>query len=86
MSHDATEAGLLALDAQFDSVFGANRRPKIGFEVVAALARYPVLCKPSPSSGPGNPGENRFFGRVVGKWLCEMTSVFIIKSYEERGL
>ena len=24
-------------------------------------------------------GENRFSGRVVGKWLCEMTSAFIIK-------
>ncbi len=28
-------------------------------------------------------GENRFSGRVVGKWLCEMTSAFIIK--ELRG-
>ncbi len=28
-------------------------------------------------------GENRFSGRVVGKWLCEMTSTFIIK--ELRG-
>ena len=28
-------------------------------------------------------GENRFSGRVGGKWLCEMTSAFIIK--ELRG-
>lgn len=28
-------------------------------------------------------GENRFSGRVVGKWLCEMTSAFIIN--ELRG-
>ena len=28
-------------------------------------------------------GENRFSGRVVGKWLCEMSSAFIIK--ELRG-
>jgi hypothetical protein len=28
-------------------------------------------------------GENRFSGRVVGKWLCEMTSAFIVK--ELRG-
>ena len=28
-------------------------------------------------------GENRFSGRVCGKWLCEMTSAFIIK--ELRG-
>ncbi len=28
-------------------------------------------------------GENRFSGRVVGKWLCEMASAFIIK--ELRG-
>ena len=28
-------------------------------------------------------GENRFSGRVDGKWLCEMTSAFIIK--ELRG-
>ena len=28
-------------------------------------------------------GENRFSGRVLGKWLCEMTSAFIIK--ELRG-
>jgi hypothetical protein len=28
-------------------------------------------------------GEIRFSGRVVGKWLCEMTSAFIIK--ELRG-
>jgi hypothetical protein len=28
-------------------------------------------------------GENRFSGRVGGKWLCEMTSAFIIN--ELRG-
>ena len=32
-------------------------------------------------------GENRFSGRVCGKWLCEMTSSFIIKKLRgERAL
>ena len=69
--------------SQFDSILGTELASKTGFEVVSARRQVSVLRTPSPSSGAGKSGENRFSGRVVGKWLCEMTSAFIIK--ELRG-
>lgn len=75
------EARLLARDAQFDSHFGNRtgvRKPDSN--LLRLDARYPVLLQTRhPRPVPGNRGENRFSGRVVGKWLCEMTSAFIIK-------
>jgi len=73
-------------DARINSIRFGNRTGvrKPDSKLTRDNVRYLFYCKPVTLVRCREiRGENRFSGRVGGKWLCKMTSAFIIK--ELRG-